>query len=1038
MIEHCPGILALLHSELALDVFVPPGWRGLNISPIHMNLKPSMPKKLHVKTIPIRPELFDRAKNEYLRLKGPFYVDSDSSIASRLVVAPKATDPFVRLCGDYSPLNPHMELPDEPFSHPHLELQKAAGHDTFVDLDMANAFHQIPITTELSKLLSVQTPWGLVRPLFLPEGVSPASGILQKIVREIFADYSDWIIVIYDNFLILAKGYADAYTKFELILKRCQQFNIILKFKKSWIGMKTVSFFGYQVSNGHWQLSDERKQAVLAMTFPTTKKLMQIFLGFAIFFHYFVPKYSDWVSKLYEMVHNDFQWDRSLWIFDYESHFNEFKQAILHAMTLCFPDYTKEWILRCDASDYAIGAVLFQLERLPNGTVINQPISFSSKRFSPSARNWDTFKKEAYAIYSSVNSFSYYLRGKSFVVETDHRNLQWIEMNQSPIVIRWRNLLQSYHFVIKHIPGNENHVADFLSRMPEPPTTTIESSNLQLVEPIEPIHYPSFEQIMSEVHGNEALHFGAYETWKRAVKKYDGATISIHKVRDYVKECPMCQKTRDTGIVGLKPRTLHLKPDTYRRTIGVDHFTVTPIDDYGNTCCIMIVEFFAHFPQAYPAPSYDAHQLALVLFKHYCTFGIFDFIAMDPGSANLSDVVTQLNKWIGIQRKVSLVGRHQSNGCEGSIQQFFRHLQTLVFDLRLIRTWSGPTVLPLINFSLASFPTSETGGFTPFQLKYGTEDATYFRLPTDSPADNAAALLTTLDSNLRIVREKSRQIQQKIVEERRRSDGEPQSYAIGDMILFNVREKPGDMLPSKLFPPFLGPYKVIAQNKNDIDCEHVVTLERKVLHVSRVKPFFGSEEDAYRIGKIDRNQFSVISINYFTGNAHVRNSLSFNVTFEGDDIVMLPYSPDLAAVDKFQSYINEKPWLMPLRRTAELSKKFVTHQNRSPILAVIPNQQCLLHLRYYDKTNLSWYDELKLPDPHKEYFVIINLKSWGNTTHTKIKTDCPLFNSSFVLTSYEVLSYVIQNDATHPESYVIVTTDKIEIYEKLLPWVQQD
>ena len=347
-------------------------------------------------------------------------------------------------------------------------------------------------------------------------------------------------------------------------------------------------------------------------------------------------------------------------------------------------------------------------------------------------------------------------------------------------------------------------------------------------------------------------------------------------------------------------------------------------------------------------------------------------------------------------------------------------------------------MLPLINFSLASFPTSETGGFTPFQLKYGTEDATYFRLPTDSPADNAAALLTTLDSNLRIVREKSRQIQQKIVEERRRSDGEPQSYAIGDMILFNVREKPGDMLPSKLFPPFLGPYKVIAQNKNDIDCEHVVTLERKVLHVSRVKPFFGSEEDAYRIGKIDRNQFSVISINYFTGNAHVRNSLAFNVTFEGDDIVMLPYSPDLAAVDKFQSYINEKPWLMPLRRTAELSKKFVTHQNRSPILAVIPNQQCLLHLRYYDKTNLSWYDELKLPDPHKEYFVIINLKSWGNTAHTKIKTDCPLFNSSFVLTSYEVLSYVIQNDATHPESYVIVTTDKIEIYEKLLPWVQQD
>jgi hypothetical protein len=59
------------------------------------------------------------------------------------------------------------------------------------------------------RLLSVSTPWGLFRPKFLPEGVGPASGILQAIVRTVFADFEEWTIVIFDNFLVLATDFAD-------------------------------------------------------------------------------------------------------------------------------------------------------------------------------------------------------------------------------------------------------------------------------------------------------------------------------------------------------------------------------------------------------------------------------------------------------------------------------------------------------------------------------------------------------------------------------------------------------------------------------------------------------------------------------------------------------------------------------------------------------------------------------------------------------------------------------------------------------------
>ena len=59
------------------------------------------------------------------------------------------------------------------------------------------------LSDETSRRLAVQTPWGLVQPKFLPEGVSPASGYLQSYVMEIFEDFSDWAIAIFDNVLLL-------------------------------------------------------------------------------------------------------------------------------------------------------------------------------------------------------------------------------------------------------------------------------------------------------------------------------------------------------------------------------------------------------------------------------------------------------------------------------------------------------------------------------------------------------------------------------------------------------------------------------------------------------------------------------------------------------------------------------------------------------------------------------------------------------------------------------------------------------------------
>jgi hypothetical protein len=201
------------------------------------------------------------------------------------------------------------------------------------------------------------------------------------------------------------------------------------------------------------------------------------------------------------MTHEKFSWKPIDWKFDYRAHFEKFKDAIQKATELHFPDYTLPWVIRCDASENAIGAVLYQEAPSAEGGVVHQPIMFHSQRFSEPARNWDTYKREAFAIYAAVQNFSWFLRGKEFVLETDHRNLQWIETSQAPIVVRWRALLQNYVFLIRHIPGRENKVADWLSRM-SPPDDSFGRINRLDMEPLDESFQLDYRRVEEVIRRN--------------------------------------------------------------------------------------------------------------------------------------------------------------------------------------------------------------------------------------------------------------------------------------------------------------------------------------------------------------------------------------------------------------------------------------------------------------------------------------------------------------------------------------------------------
>ena len=144
-------------------------------------------------------------------------------------MASKATHPFIRICGDYRKVNKYLKVPKYPIPSVLDEIRKISNFSVFIDLDVTNAFHQIKISDEAGRVLSVQSPFGHYQPMFLPEGVSPASLILMKIMNDIFMEFSDWIIVIYDNILVLASDYYDAADKLMVVLNKCIERNLYLK-----------------------------------------------------------------------------------------------------------------------------------------------------------------------------------------------------------------------------------------------------------------------------------------------------------------------------------------------------------------------------------------------------------------------------------------------------------------------------------------------------------------------------------------------------------------------------------------------------------------------------------------------------------------------------------------------------------------------------------------------------------------------------------------------------------------------------------------
>ena len=117
--------------------------------------------------------------------------------------------------------------------------------------------------------------------------------------------------------------------------------------------------------------------------------------------------------------------------------------------------------MRTDASSTGLGALLLQYhDKTPF------PVSYASRKLLDREKRYSTIERECLAILFGITRFNYYLYGREFFLEVDHKPLTYMHnfKGTNARLMRWAIGLQPYKFQIVHIAGESNVGADLLSR----------------------------------------------------------------------------------------------------------------------------------------------------------------------------------------------------------------------------------------------------------------------------------------------------------------------------------------------------------------------------------------------------------------------------------------------------------------------------------------------------------------------------------------------------------------------------------------------
>ncbi|GJS78113.1 reverse transcriptase domain-containing protein [Tanacetum coccineum] len=604
----------------------------------------------------VNPKIHEVIKQEVIKLldAGLIYPISDSPWVSPVHCVPKKGGITVvkneeneliptrlvtgwRVCIDYRKLNDATRKDHFPLPFMDQMLERLAGNEYYCFLDGFSGYFQIPIDPLDQEKTTFTCPYGTFAYRRMPFGLCNAPGTFQRCMVAIFHDMIEKTMEVFmDDFSVFGDSFSS-----------CLSLDKMLQ---------------------RWIEVDKSKVDVIAkLPHPTTVKGIRSFLGHAGFYRRFIQDFSKIARPMTHLLEKE-----TSFIFSKEciEAFETLKMKLTQAPILVAPDWDLPFEIMCDASDFAVGAVLGQRK-----TKHFQPIHYASKTMTEAQAHYTTTEKELLAVVYAFEKFRPYLVLSKSIVYTDHSALKYLLAKQDakPRLLRHEN----YHagnFVIKGMSSQQKR--KFFKDVKR---------------------YFWDDPFLFKI----CLDAGFF--WPTIYKD----------AHELVKNCDSCQRQGKISQRDEMPQNSIQVCEIFD-IWGIDFMGPFP-SSRGNKYILVAVDYLSKWVEAKALPTNDARVVCKFLKSLFARFGTPHAIISDRGTHFCNDQLAKVMLKYGVTHRLSTAYHPQTSGqVEVSNYGLKRILEMTVGKNRA--SWSDKLDDALWAF-LTAYKTPI--GCTPYKLVYG-------------------------------------------------------------------------------------------------------------------------------------------------------------------------------------------------------------------------------------------------------------------------------------------------------------------------------
>jgi len=347
------------------------------------------------------------------------------------------------MCIDYRKLNQATRKDHFPLPFMDQMLERLAGKAYYCFLDGYSGYNQIVVDPEDQEKTAFTCPFGVFAYRKMPFGLCNAPATFQRCMLAIFLDLIEKCIevikkcieVFMDDFFVFGATFEDCLENLDTVLKRYVETNLVLNWEKCHFMVKEGIVLGHRISGKGIEVDKAKVEVIEKLPPSTNIKGVRSFLGHADFYRRFIKDFSKIAKPLCNLLNKDtsFHFDNDCMIA-----FKCLKEKLISAPIITAPNWNLNFELMCDASDYAIGAVLGQRKEK-----VFYVIHYASKILNDAQSNYTTTEKELLAIVYALEKFRSYLIGSKVVVFTNHAAIKYLlnKSDSKPRLIRWILLL---------------------------------------------------------------------------------------------------------------------------------------------------------------------------------------------------------------------------------------------------------------------------------------------------------------------------------------------------------------------------------------------------------------------------------------------------------------------------------------------------------------------------------------------------------------------------------------------------------------------